>query len=486
MIWRKIIPLLALLLATPTLAMASEGGVAPNPLAVIPFAVLLLSIAICPLVAGHFWHHHYPKVAVGLGLITGLYYAFVLHQPAALAHVGFEYFSFIALLASLFICSGGVVIRVNRHATPMVNVLILLFGCVLANFIGTTGAAMLLIRPFMNVNKGRLRPYHVVFFIFMVANVGGALTPIGDPPLFLGFLRGIDFFRFLELNWPAWIFAVIALSAIFMVVDSRNKTSSTVELEADGPMVSLSGWLNILFLGGVVGAVFLDPGKMPWIPAISEDKEHLWHLVGKHPLDSGDHYFSYVREIIQLGLAGVALWLTPKARLAANGFSFAPIKEVAYLFVGIFLTMIPALDIIKHQAASGTLFGIPLNVHTFYFGTGILSGVLDNAPTFVSFLAGVEGLEKLSVPDIGHSSEPRVILELTACALASVFWGAMTYIGNGPNFMVKSIADNTLDDEGKPVVECPSFFGYIIRYSIPFLLPVLILVWLLFLSGWVF
>jgi Na+/H+ antiporter NhaD/arsenite permease-like protein len=215
----------------------------PSPLSVAPFVVLLLCIALCPLLAPHFWHYHYAKVAVGLGLITALYYVAGVHYGyAAIIHAGFEWFSFIALLAGLFVSTGGIVITVDRKATVLVNVGMLLFGAVLANFIGTTGAAMLLIRPFMRVNKGRLRAFHVVFFILMVANVGGSLTPIGDLPLFLGFLKGIDFFLFMQLNLSSWLLALMLLALMFFVLDSRAPAAPDgAMLEAPTGRISLEG-----------------------------------------------------------------------------------------------------------------------------------------------------------------------------------------------------------------------------------------------------
>ncbi|MDA3961576.1 MAG: sodium:proton antiporter [Planctomycetota bacterium] len=533
----------------------------PPAWSVIPFVVLLLCIAACPLLVPHFWHHHFAKVAIALGLITGIYYAAVRHDYAALVHAGFEYFSFIALLSGLFIASGGIVIKVNRKGTPMVNVIILLFGSVIANLVGTTGAAMLLIRPFMRVNEGRLKPYHIIFFIFMVANCGGALTPIGDPPLFLGFLKGIDFFLFMQLNWNEWILCLVLLAAMFYVIDMCNGPAEGLEtVDPTGPAVSVAGGKSFVFLAVVVGAVFLDPSKLSFLPAIADVHHGEAYYFGiqsnlaemlatKYPgLGSNQvSYFGFVREVIQIGAGVLAFKMADKSKLEANGFNFEPIKEVGYLFIGIFLTMQPALAIIKEQAISGSLFGLPLNTSTFYFGTGMLSGLLDNAPTFLSFLAGMEGkvgmtasqiseaiqagtlspeIQQMLVTDFsarlasvtaqmhavtdpatldvlksqadGYAASLSLIQEgegsknwvlelaemLNAIGIASVFWGAFTYIGNGPNFMVKAIAEASRDERGEPVVRCPSFFGYVLKFAIPFLLPVLLINWLVAYSPW--
>lgn len=524
----------------------------PPGWSVLPFVVLLVAIAGCPLVVPHFWHHHYGKVAVGLGLVTVVHYLVGMHQGHVhLLHAGIEYVEFICLLAGLFMAAGGIVVRVNRRSTPVVNVALLACGAVLANVIATTGAAMLLIRPFMAVNQGRLKPFHIVFFIFIVANIGGALSPIGDPPLFLGFLKGIDFFLFFRLNAAAWLLALACLLTIFFVLDSRcgpadPELAPTVDPAA--PSVSLRGGRNLIFLAIVVGSVFLDPNKMTFLPVFADVRHGevfafgftqsglAERLAADHgPLGPDEVvYVGFVREVIQLGVGLLAFKLARRDDLAANGFSFEPIKEVAVLFIGIFLTMTPALAIIKHQAMSGSLFGIPLTPTTFYFATGTLSGVLDNAPTFLSFLAGLEGKVQMTAAQISQTItsgalEPALVSELTAsftaardaavasgktelaatyaevlaqlqpaqqadfvallrssllaCGVASVFWGAMTYIGNGPNFMIKAIADSAVDADGRKLVDCPSFFSYVIRYSIPVLLPVLVLVWLVFLSG---
>ena len=463
------------MLLCPVLAMAAEGA-APAPWAVAPFAILLLCVAILPLVAAHWWHRWYPAVAIGLGLVVAGYYLGVLGKPASLVHVGFEYLGFITLIGCLYLCSGGVVVGLGMRGTPGTNTGLLLFGAGIANIIGTTGASMLLIRPFLRLNRGRLRPYHVVFFIFLVSNVGGALTPIGDPPLLLGFLRGIPFFRFAELNFGPWLVTVAALAALFYGVDARNPHAPELE-HGHGGTISLRGGRNLLMLIIALGCIFIDPNRVAWVPGLGHDAAG-WRLtVGPLP---GGEVFSFVREALLAGIGWYAWRTSPAENLEANGFTFAPLKEVALLFIGIFLTMVPALELIRADAADGTLLGIPLTPMAFYLGTGLCSAILDNAPTFIAFLAGIEGATGLSVPEIGTTADAKIALDLAACACASVFFGAMTYIGNGPNFMVKAICEDTRDAQGQPVVAVPGFFGYIGRYALPILLPVLLV------TGWIF
>jgi Na+/H+ antiporter NhaD/arsenite permease-like protein len=380
-----------------------------------------------------------------------------------LIHVGFEYLSFIALLTCLYVCSGGIVIGLGGRGKPWSNTLLLLVGGLIANVVGTTGASMLLIRPFLRANRGRLRPYHVAFFIFIVSNVGGALTPIGDPPLLLGFLRGIDFFRFFELNFLPWLLAMVLLLALFFWFDHANKRHPQTLAEFRN-LPAIQGWSHLGLLALGVAVVFLDPAKVPWLPAI--------HYHG--------HDFSFVREVLMFGIAFIAFKTARKEHLQTNDFTFEPIREVAFLFVGIFLTMIPALELIRHAAQGGAIVGFPLTVSTFYLGTGLFSAVLDNAPTFIAFLAGMEGRFGMDVAALGHSTDPQVVASLAACACAAVFFGAVTYIGNGPNLMVKAICESARDANGALLVEVPTLHGYFLRYALPILTPVLLIVWAVF------
>ena len=485
---------------------APEGGAESTPppvWLVVPFVALLGMIATGPLFYPHHWHHHYPKYAVGLGVLVAAYYLLMIpHGGEAVLHGVTEYVSFIALLASLFVASGGILIETSYAGTPRANTALLFVGALLANVIGTTGASMLLIRPYMRLNRGRLRAYHIIFFIFAVSNVGGALTPIGDPPLFLGFLRGVPFFWTIAHLWYVWLPALLLLLGVFYVFDSRNKEHSLRETVPSGALpeedpadpqvvagtlhgrrIRVVGGKNFLWLAVVIVAVFLDPNIIAAVP----DLHALYLPFG-------------IRELIMLGVCYLAYVTASKAALRGNDFTFEPIKEVAWLFIGIFLTMIPALRLIEVMAAQNAE---ALTVTHFYFGTGFLSSFLDNAPTYLSFLSAAMGkfaADPQVIADMQqglvhgpftvenrdavfamahlHLAGPDTWHYVQAISIAAVFFGAMTYIGNGPNFMVKAIAESA-------GVDCPSFFGYILRYSIPILLPIFVLVWLVFFSGYV-
>ncbi len=441
-----------------------EEHEAAPPWTVIPFVLLLLMIATGPLFYEHFWHKNYPILAVLLAVMVVSYYLFALGNAGEPVHALFEYLQFIALLSSLFIASGGILIKIDRKATPIINSAILLIGSVISNLIGTTGASMLLIRPYIRLNQHRIRSYHIIFFIFMVSNVGGALTPIGDPPLFLGFLRGVPFFWTISHVVFEWVFALLILGGIFFILDKRNRTTNNGEEEISehSGKISIVGKRNFLWLAVVIGAVFVDPNKIDWLPHIN------YHGTR----------FSFVRELIMFAVAFLSFRLAKKEAINGNEFSFEPIREVAFIFIGIFGTMMPALELVGDFAKSES--GRELITHnTLYWGTGILSGFLDNAPTYLNFLAAAMASVGASVNDsqevlaFSEGAYPDSIMYLTAISVAAVFFGAMSYIGNGPNFMVKSIAEQV-------GIKMPSFFGYIIRFSLPILLPILVLVWLIF------
>lgn len=466
---------LILLLAGIPLA-AAEHGAPPPVWTVLPFVCLLAAVAVMPLVAAKLWHHRYPLVSFVLGGLVALYYL-VTGRFEALVHVGFEYLSFISVVACLFLVTAGIVLRLGFSGSPRTNTFLLLFGAVLANAIGTTGASILLVRPYLQMNRGRLRPYHLAFFIFLVANVGGALTPIGDPPLMLGYLKGIEFVRFYELNLPEWLFALATLGTIFYLIDRRNPAPP--DQVDHGGEVTITGVKNIALLAAGVGCILIDPNRGTWVPGLTHGPDGWGMMLGKPP--SPDiTTFSFLREFLLLGIGWYAFRTTPPENLRTNGFTPEPLREVAILFVGIFLTMLPALEIIRAQAVSGNLFGIELTPMAYYFGTGIFSAILDNAPTFMAFMAGMEGQHGMTIAQIGASADPAVVKAFGACAVASVFWGALTYIGNGPNFMVKAIAENTTGPDGKPVMEVPTFFGYILKYALPILFPVLFVIGVLF------
>ena len=433
----------------------AAAGVAPWLIA--PFGLLLLLIAAMPLTPHRIkqvWEKYYPHIALGLGLFIAVWYVVKMpHGTAVVRHTVLEYISFIALIGSLFVVAGGIHLKVKGSATPWENLRLLAIGAVVANLVGTTGASMVLIRPWLRMNQGRIRPYHVVFFIFIVSNCGGALTPIGDPPLFLGYLRGVPFFWLIGNVAGFWAMVVGALLAVFWWLDRREFKKQPAAMrrklqEADS--FRLDGKLNLLLLGLVIAAVFI-PGKIPLL-----------------------------REAVMIAAAAISHRFTNKALHDANAFSFGPIKEVAFLFSGIFLTMMPALGYI---AEHGGELGVERPTQ-YYFASGSLSSVLDNAPTYATFFELAQVAAKTNSPGVFPATgapvaeSTAVLLTqvpefIIAVSLGSVFFGAMTYIGNGPNFMVKSIADGM-------GVATPGFFGYIFKYSLPILLPILAL------AGWFF
>jgi Na+/H+ antiporter NhaD/arsenite permease-like protein len=401
---------------------------------VLPFLALVLAIAVLPLAAVHFWESNLRKLAVAGALALPVLVLYLAHSPRALGHVAIDYVSFILLLGALFVISGGIRLEGDLEATPGVNTAFLAAGAVLASLVGTTGASMLLIRPLLETNRERHRVAHtVVFFIFLVSNVGGSLTPLGDPPLFLGYLAGVPFAWTLRLL-PIWAVTVAALLVVYYVWDVRaHAQEAPRDLAIDHEQVRplrLSGLENVAYLLGVVASVAALPA--PW------------------------------REIAMLALSGLSLWRTPRALREANRFGFGPILEVAALFAGIFVTMLPALDLLR---ARGAVLGVK-EPWQYFWATGSLSSFLDNAPTYMTFLALAQG-QGLTPEVVGV---PHAIL--LAISAGAVFMGANSYIGNGPNFMVRAIAE----ERG---VKMPSFGGYML-YSGGVLLPLFALLTLLF------
>ena len=457
-----------------------DAADAPPVAMVIPFAVLLAAIAILPLTSSvaHWWEHNRNKllVAAGLAAVTLGYYA-LLHRhavdlhfpahssvPAAAAGPSWgvagavlanallaEYVPFITLLFALYVITGGVRIQGDLEATPTVNAAFLGAGALAASFIGTTGAAMLLVRPLLETNRERRIVAHtLVFFIFLVCNCGGCLLPIGDPPLFLGYLEGVDFFWTLSL-WKPWLVTNGLLLAIYWLWDTlwAHPRELPRDIARDerlaGPLSFAGLWPNAFLLAGVIAAVaMLDPAKP--VPR------------------TGWHPWIFLREAVLLSLVGLSLLLGSRDVRRRNGFSYAAILEVAALFLGIFVCMQPALALLHVHGAS---LGI-VSPRAFFWATGALSSVLDNAPTYLVFFKAAQAL-----PADGPTMAGVEAARLAGVSLGAVFLGSMTYIGNGPNFMVKAIAEQA-------GVRMPSFFGYCL-YSLGVLLPVFVLVSLLFL-----
>lgn len=441
-------------------------GAALTILWTIPFAGILLSIAIMPLIAPHFWHNNFGKVSffwaltfiIPFLIVEG--YSITLYE--VLHIVLLDYMPFIILLLSLFTISGGIRLKGTLVGTPVLNLIILLIGTILASWMGTTGAAMLLIRPLIRANQHREHKVHViVFFIFLVANIGGSLTPLGDPPLFLGFLKGVDFFWTTTAMIKPMLFMVGSLSLIFYFIDSRfynmedhSKKPSVEKNEKLG----IEGSINFLFLLGVIAAVLMSG---IWNPHISFN---VYNVEVTLP--------NLMRDILLLTLTALSWQFTSKFLRKENQFTWFPIQEVAKLFAAIFITIIPAIAILK-AGAEGALSviinsvssdGEPVN-YMYFWATGILSSFLDNAPTYLVFFntAGGDAIELMG----------PLYQTLLAISAGAVFMGANTYIGNAPNFMVKSIAE-------EQNISMPSFFGYMIKYSIPILIPLYILVTFIF------
>lgn len=425
--------------------------------ALIPFVVMLLCIAIGPLVAEHWWENNKNKLIVSLvlGVPTAIWLCLNGMSHDLMHQMIFDYIPFIILLTALFTVTGGIHLSGDIPAKPSVNTLFLGIGLVLASIMGTTGAAMLLIRPLIETNKERKNKVHtILFFIAIVANCGGLLTPLGDPPLFLLYLKGAPFTWFLNL-FVEWAFAGILLLVIYYFVDSYcYKQEKKEDLIKDFQRVKplrLSGNINFLYLAAIVCAVaFINPGT---IPAMGEEHAPI--------------YMKLLREIVLIGIILASLFTTSKKVREDNKYSWGPIIEVAVLFLGIFATMTPALLFLKEAAPNLGL----TESWQFYYCTGALSSFLDNAPTALAFHSVASGLPVVEGATM-VAGIPEILLK--AISIGAVFFGAMTYIGNGPNFMVKAIAE-----ENK--IEMPSFFGYMIKFSLIVLLPVYILTQLLFL-----
>ncbi len=442
------------------------SGAELSVLWVIPFFGILLSIAVFPLIAPIFWHHHFGKVSLFWAVSFLIPFLLVEGIDVSLfevLHVGLlDYIPFIILLFALFTVSGGIRLRGTLVGTPILNLLMIFIGTVLASWMGTTGAAMLLIRPLLKANAWRKHKVHViVFFIFLVANIGGSLTPLGDPPLFLGFLKGVDFFWTTKAMFIPMITVAIILFIVFFIMDSyyfKKETDKPAATDNDEKL-GIEGSFNFIWLLGVIGAVLLSGF---WNPHTTFHVFYVEILLQ-----------NLVRDFLLLVISFLSIKTTQSAIRERNNFSWFPIQEVAKLFAGIFVTIIPAIAILKAGSEGAmapiinTLYnaqGEPLNIW-FFWRTGILSSFLDNAPTYLVFFNAAGG-DAASLMTSMHNT-------LLAISAGAVFMGANTYIGNAPNFMVKSIAEEA-------DVKMPSFFGYMVKYSLPILIPVFIIISLIF------
>ena len=466
--------LILLAVGLPATAAASEGGGADLgavlPLwSVIPFVGILLSIALFPLVAPEFWHHHFPKVSAAWALLFAVPFVAVYHGEAMheILHIYIiDYIPFIILLWALFTVAGGILIRGSFNGTPALNTVFLLVGTLIASWVGTTGAAMLLVRPVIRANARRQHKVHtLVFFIFLVANIGGSLTPLGDPPLFLGFLHGVPFFWTFEIL-PETLTVAGILLLLYFALDTWfwKKETHAAQQPASGPTekLKIDGLHNLIFLAGIVGGVLLSG---------------MWHAGEVEILGVHQQIQNLVRDGLLILMGLLSLVTTSRKIREDNAFTWFPIQEVAFLFAGIFMTIVPALAILKageEGALAGLIAAVREPAHYFWI-TGTLSSFLDNAPTYLTFLNTALGRFFPGMPEreAVHALIEHQEIFLRAISTGAVYMGANTYIGNAPNFMVKSIAE----ENG---VEMPSFFGYILKYSLPILIPVFILVTVIF------
>ncbi|MCX7771077.1 MAG: sodium:proton antiporter [Proteobacteria bacterium] len=438
---KRIFPYLSLFFffLLPERLLASEGGELVNfPVwSGVFFIVLLLSIAIIPLINAEWWSRRYGWVAICLAIPAGI--IVVLKKPSLLIHTIGEYLSFIILLGSLFVIAGGIVIRIGAKGTPKLNAIIIALGAFFASFIGTTGASMVLIRPLIRANQWRKHVVHIyIFFIFLVSNIGGLLTPLGDPPLFLGFLKGVPFFWTFKL-FPFWLFSVGILVFIFILIDNYYLKKEDPEafnkaIPLSEKRLEIKGKRNIIFLLLVIASFFLPP---------------------------------IFREALMIVSALMSIYFTPITLREENAFTYHPIIEVALLFIGIFVTMVPVMKMLE---LNGSKFGIEAPWQ-FFWTTGALSSFLDNAPTYLVFMATAQSVAVaknittnliVGVPEI----------YLRAISVGAVFMGANSYIGNGPNFMVKAICEEN-------DIKMPSFFGYM-AWSCGILIPLFILITFVF------
>jgi Na+/H+ antiporter NhaD/arsenite permease-like protein len=433
----------------------------------LPFAGLLLSIALMPLVAGALWHHHYGKIAAGWALLLVLPFAAVFGPEVAASEVWHiilqEYIPFIALLLALYVTGGGVLLKGTLIGTPATNTALLAFGTVIASVMGTTGASMLLIRPVLRANAFRKQKTHTfVFFIFLVSNIGGSLTPLGDPPLYLGFLKGVSFFWTTTHMFGEFLVCAVLLLGIYYVLDSwawaREKPTQPVIEKRE--KLSIQGYVNLWLIGAVVAMVLVQGYWRPGDVALFGEKIGLERLVGV---------------AVFIGISVLSMRVTPRKLREDNGFAWGAIAEVAKLFAAIFITMAPVLAILRAGTAGAAAPLVALTSGAggepipwvYFWLTGVLSSFLDNAPTYLVFF-------NLAGGDPGYLMTQGA-LTLAAISCGAVFMGANSYIGNAPNFMVKAI----VEEQGERM---PSFFGYC-AWAVVFLIPIFILITFIFFRG---
>jgi Na+/H+ antiporter NhaD/arsenite permease-like protein len=434
-----------------------DGAAMTWPFA-LPFAGLLLSIALGPLLFAGFWHHHYGKIALAWALVTlaaliwqaGFSAAFASFVHALLA----EYLSFIVLLLALYTVAGGILVTGDIRGTPATNIAILALGTIIASVVGTTGAAMILVRPLIRANLTRPHNVHVlIFFIILVANVGGALSPLGDPPLFVGFLRGVDFFWTVRNIWLQTAIVAGLLLIVFAAIDGWRFRTEPVSKAPEKEPVRIRGLVNVVLIAAIVANILVSA---VWKPGLS------FEVVGTQL-----ELQNLVRDAILVVVGGLSLWLTPDEHREANGFNWEPIREVAKLFAAIFTAIVPVIAILN--AGHGGAFGWLLNAVTtptgaprevaYFWSTGLMSAFLDNAPTYLVFFELAGGDPNVLMGELSGT--------LAAISMGAVYMGALTYIGNAPNFMVVAIAN----ERG---IKMPSFFGYMVRAA-AVLIPLFVL-----------
>jgi Na+/H+ antiporter NhaD/arsenite permease-like protein len=408
----------------------------------VPFVILLATITLAPLISQRHWERHYHKLCVALACMVCLYYIFVIKESARVVHAGIDYVTFMVIVGSFFVVAGGIHLRVKSPSGAMRNTLFLFVGALLGNLIGTIGASMLLIRPWIAMNRSRVAPMHIAFFIFLVSNIGGALLPVG-PPLILGVLNGVPFGWTLQNCWRQWLITVAIVLVVFFVLDLVNlRARKRAIRESEITQWRCSGAQNFLFLLALLAALIAV--RAGW------------------------------REPLMVLIALGSYFATPQRIRQVNNFSLAPLKEIGWLFLGIFGTMIPVLEYMEQSAEK---LGLASET-AFFWASGLLSALLDNAPTYLAFFAAALGLHHF---DINEPSQVAGFIsnnggELIAISLGATFFGALTYIGNAPNLLVKTIAEDAH-------VLTPSFIGYIWKFALPVLIPVFVLVSILFFPG---